>query len=238
MHNERLSAPAGSLFARRQLIATGAATLALLLPACATLGGGGGLDFARILKDLLGLSSERAFARLLAPDGFFDDQLARIAVPDALGGQAATGMAAVLLRSEPVQKRLLKQVNKAAGFAAKAAEPIVADAISSLSVADARAVVRGGPTAATDLLQAALGASLGARLVPGVASALGLGDSAIISQVLKVATGFDVDRLAADVGGKAAASIFRAIGREEAAIRANPAATNNPGLIAAFSALG
>ncbi len=223
---------------RRALLA-GGLTLSggLLLPACATMGGGG-LDFSRILKDLLGISSQRAFARLLEPDGFIGDSLARLELPDAFGGSAAGGVASALLATPMVRERLLKQVNGAAGFAAKAAEPIVDNAIASLTFADAAAVLRGGPTAATGVLQGAIGDSLGASLVPSAARGLGVGDSSIVTQALKIATGFDINALAGDVGHKAAGSIFKAIGREEAAIRKDPSSTNNPALIAALTALG
>jgi Protein of unknown function (DUF4197) len=219
---------------RAMLRGAALAGAAALVPACATTRAPE-LDLVAILRDLLGLSAQRAFARLVADGGFLDDALARIEVPEALGGDAATGVAALLLRSEPLQRRLLKQVNRAAGVAAKAAAPIVEDAIGSLTVADAAAVLRGGPTAATDLLAAAIGASLGTPLVPAAAEGLGFGDTEIVRQALQVATGIDVAGIAADVGPKAARSIFRAIGREEAAIRADPASTGNPGIIAALT---
>lgn len=220
---------------RRGIVQGIAALSALaLVPACATTRSPT-LDLIAILRDLLGLSANRAFARLIAPDGFLDDALARIEVPEALGGSAATGVAALLLRSEPVQRRLSKQVNRAASLAAKAAAPIVEDAIGTLTIADAASVLRGGPTAATDLLESAIGASLGRRITPAAAEGLGIGDTDIIRQALSAATGFDIGRLADDVGTKAARSIFRAIGREEAAIRADPQSTGNPGIIAALA---
>ncbi len=224
---------------RRGLLGAGGA--AVMLSACTSgLGGGlGGLgvpNLAGILKDLLGLSSERAFARLLQPDGFLNDQLARLELPGQLRG--SNGILSALLQTPAVQSQLLKQVNSAAGFAARAAEPVVDDAISRLTFADANAVLRGGPQAATAVLQNRIGQSLGERLVPIALEGLGVGNSEIVTRVLRSVSGFDINALASDVGQGASRSIFRAIGREEAAIRANPQSTNNPALISALTLLG
>jgi ribosomal protein S18 acetylase RimI-like enzyme len=59
-------------------------------------------------------------------------------------------------------------------------------------------------------------------------------DNGVLNRALAAATGIDFDRLQRDVSGKAAAGIYRAMGREEAAIRANPRATGDPLLIRMF----
>ncbi|MGB3722165.1 MAG: DUF4197 family protein [Pacificimonas sp.] len=223
---------------RRRLLVSGGA--ALLLGACT--GGRGGLgnlgvpNLAGVLKDLLGISSQRAFARLLQPDGFLNDQLARLELPGQLKG--SNGILSALLQTPAVQNQLLEQVNGAAGFAARAAEPVVDDAISRLTFADAGRVLRGGPQAATLVLQGRIGESLGAQIVPAALRGLGVGNSDIVTRVLSSVSGFDIDALASDVGQQASASIFKAIGREEAAIRENPQSTNNPALISALTLLG
>lgn len=223
---------------RRTLLLSAGALPLLALPGCSTLGDlGGGFGLADAIKRLLTLSSQRAFARLLAPEGFLQDELARISLPGQLGGSASAGIVSALLRTGPVRDRLLRQVNLAAGRAAEAAAPIVYDSIRSLSFADAVSIVRGGPQAATSILQNAVGGAVVERLLPGVGSALRLFDSGIVSEALRTATGINFQGLADDVSRKTGEAIFRAIGREEAAIRANPRETGDPVLIGAFELL-
>ncbi|MEM8825863.1 MAG: DUF4197 family protein [Pseudomonadota bacterium] len=221
---------------RRTFITSAAA--AMTLAGCATTGNGlGGLpNLAQVLKDLLGLSAERAFVQLLQPDGFLNDELARLDLPGELQGTG--GFIASILQTPAFRDALLKQVNAAATVAAEVAEPIVDDAIRSLTFADAQAVLSGGPQAATSILEARIGDGLGDRIVPAALRGLGIGNTEIVTRAISAVAGFDIDALAGNVGRQASSSIFRAIGREEAAIRADPASTNNPALIAALLALG
>ena len=71
-------------------------------------------------------------------------------------------------------------------------------------------------------------------MVPGIDNGLRLFDSAIVNEALKYATGIDFASLRDDVSTKASNAIYRAIAREESAIRANPQATNDPLLIGVF----
>jgi hypothetical protein len=54
----------------------------------------------------------------------------------------------------------------------------------------------------------------------------------IAGAALEAATGIDYVELSRTVAGQASAGIFRAIGREEATIRADPQATHDPMLAA------
>jgi Protein of unknown function (DUF4197) len=219
------------LIERRTLIATAALAPLLALPGCA---GGQGFSLVEAIRRLLTLSSQRAFASLMQENGFFDSQVARISVPAQLGGSAATGIVAALLRTDAFQSRLTRQVNRAAEKGAALAAPIVTDAISSLSVEDALSVVRGGSSAATDKLSSAMGIRLAEAMLPGVGEGLKLFDSAVVTQALKLATGIDFPALREHVAVKASDGIYRAMAREEAAIRANPSATGDPVLMAVF----
>jgi Protein of unknown function (DUF4197) len=216
---------------RRTFLAGAALTPLLALPGCA---GTGGLSLVEAIRRLLTLSSQRAFAALMQENGFFDSQVARIALPDQLGGSTASGLLSAVLRTDAFRSRMMRQVNRAAEKGATLAAPIVTDAISSLSVADALAVVRGGSSAATDTLSQALGTRLFEVMLPGVGDGLKLFDSGVVTQALKVATGIDFAGLRDDVTRKASDGIYRAIGREEAAIRANPQATGDPLIMAVF----
>lgn len=216
-----------STLSRRGLVAAGLALPLLALPGCATRLGDLA-NFEDAVRRLLTLSSQRAFARLLAEQGFFRDDVARIGLPPQLGGRDITAALAIALGTRAVQDRLLRVVNEAAREGAERAAPVVADSIRDLRIADARAIVRGGPTAATDHLARAMGERLFDALFPGVGQALRLAENGVVQRVLQVATGINFAGLQADVTRKTAAALYRAIGREEAAIRADPQASGDP----------
>lgn len=216
----------------RRILLTGMALAPLLaLPGCASMPGFGLTDAVR---ELLSLSSQRAFAMLLQPDGFYDSSVARIDLPPQLGGPGASSVASRILASGLFKDRLTRQVNSAAAKGTERAAPLVADAIRSISIADAAAIVRGGPHAATDLLEKAMGRSLVGAMFPGVDRGLRLADNAVVTEALRLATGIDFLGLTDDISNRAHDAIYRSIGAEEAAIRANPRATGNPLLIGVF----
>ena len=220
------------LLTRRGLLAAGCALPLLAFPACNSIPGFGMVD---ALRRLLTISSQRAFARLLTDEGFFQDEVARIPLPPQLGG--AGTVAGALLGSSLVQNQLLRLMNRAAANAAEVAAPIVYDSIRSMSFSDAVSLVRGGPTAATDFLQRSMGDAIVTAMFPGVGNALRTFDNGIVNQVVRSATGIDFAGLQRHVTQSAANGIYRAIGREETAIRADPRSTNDPAIIAVFGVL-
>lgn len=221
---------------RRSLVAAGLALPLLALPGCVTrLGDLAGLEDA--VRRLLTLSSQRAFARLLADEGFFRDDIARIELPPQLGGGAVTAALAIALGTRAVQERLLRVVNDAAREGAERAAPVVADSIRDVRIADARAILRGGPTAATDHLARSMGERLFGIVYPEAGRALRLAENGVIQRVLQVATGINFIGLQADVARKTSAAIYNAMGREEAAIRADPRSSGDPMLAQVFGAL-
>lgn len=218
---------------RRTVLATAALAPLLMLPGCATTGGG--FDLSEAIRRLLGLSAQRAFASLLRENGFLDSAVARIDIPPALGGARATDIVSAILRSGAFRDRLSRQLNRAAEKGAALAAPLVTEAIGMLTVGDALAVVRGGPRAATDVLQNTLGPRLFEAMVPGIGDGLRLFDSRVVTEALRQVTSIDFAGLRDDVTRKASEGIYRAIASEEAAIRANPSATGDPLLTAVFS---
>ncbi len=218
-------------FDRRKFLAVGTAGTVLALTGCASLPS---LSLTEAVRRLLTLSSQNAFAELMQPNGFFDSQIARISVPERLGGTRVTNIATALLRSKPIQKRLLKQVNRAAETGAELAAPIIADTIRGMSIADAAAIIKGGDRAATDLLQSQLGTSLATQMLPGVSKGLNLFDNEIINLVLSQVSDINFADISGDVTDKVSDAIYRSIGAQETKIRANPEATNDPLLIGVF----
>lgn len=194
--------------------------LPALLSACATTGfGGGGVDEG--LRRLLEISSRRALTRLAAPDGYLGDPALRLAVPRLEGRSGA--VLAALLQSRPVQDQLLTAVNRAASRAADRAAPVVYDAVRALTFRDALGIARGGPSAATDYLEGTIGDGIVTAMLPEVGDSLrALDEGSILGPVLGAATGVDVTGIERSVTDAAAQGLWRAIGREEAAIRADP----------------
>ena len=103
-------------------------------------------------------------------------------------------------------------------------------------IADAVTIINGGPRAATSLLQGQLGNTLVDRMLPGIGNGLRLFDNEIINLVLSQATNVDFSSISRDVTNKVSDAIYRSIGAQEASIRANPRATNDPLLIAVLGA--
>ncbi len=220
---------------RRSLVASTAVLPVLLLPGCA--GGLGGFSLIDAIRRLLTLSSQRAFASLNRENGFLDSQVAKISLPSAFGGQMGSGILATLLNSTAFRDRLTRQVNRAAEKGAELAAPLVADAVLKVGIPNAAAIISGGGSGATDLLKSAMGTSLIGAMLPGISGGLKLFDNGIVTEALRQVSGIDFAGLRDDITNKASDGIYRAIAREEVAIRANPTETNDPLLMGVFGVI-
>ena len=207
----------------------------MTLSGCASLPG---LSLTDTLRRLMTLSSQRAFAQLIEPGGFYDDQLTRIALPDQFGGGAGSSLLSTVLSSGKVRTELQQKMNRVAEKGAERAAPFVADSIKTIGIEGASQIIKGGPTAATEFLRGNIGNNLIGIMVPAINDGLKLFDDGLISRAVRSVAGFDVGKLGNDIVGKAGNSIWSAIGREEAAIRVNPRETGDPLLIAAFALAG
>ncbi len=131
-----------------------AATGLLALPACSTMQGYG---LTEAIRRLLLLSSQRAFAQLTAPGGFYDDAFNRIELP---GQYRKSGNAvADFLTSAVFKTRLEKAFGRMAERGADRAAPLVVDAIRLATSPDVQQISHGGPTGATEFLRRAMGGS-------------------------------------------------------------------------------
>ena len=141
---------------RRALLAGAAGAGALLLlPGCATTGG---YSLTEAIRRLLLLSAENAFARLTAPGGFWDEQVARIGLSELLGTRG--DVLSRILTSGLVKDRLEERFATFAIEASFRAAPIVTDAVEVIGFENAIDLVRGGPSAASDFLRVELGQRL------------------------------------------------------------------------------
>ena len=221
--------------ARRRFV-TGAAAVGLLaLPGCQTLGDLPGFSLVDAIRRILTLSSQRAFARLTAPDGFWDNSLARLDLPDVFGSNG--GLVQSILTSALFRERLQREFNHVAEKGAERTAPIVADAVRNVSITDALALVRGGPSAASTYLRGEMGQRLVEAMVPELGEALRISNEPLVGRAIAALTGVDVAGVARSLSADIDDVIWGEIGREEAAIRANPRETNDPLLIGVFGTL-
>ncbi|ABD26827.1 hypothetical protein Saro_2391 [Novosphingobium aromaticivorans DSM 12444] len=215
---------------RRTLLGGMASVAVLSVAGCSTYPS---FSLEEAVRRLLFLSTDRAFARLLAPGGFWDDQMTRLALPEVIGSRG--GVLQRILTGPLFKDRLQRAFNDMAYDAAERAAPAVTDAVRTIGVRNALALLRGSdPMAATSFLHQEMGSSLVEIMVPEFGDALRVSQEPLVGQVLAALTGVDVGNIANSLAYEADNAIFRAIGREEAAIRADPRSTNDPVLMAAF----
>lgn len=217
---------------RRSLIAgLGAGAAVLALPGCAT---GYGYGLVDAVQRLLYLSSERAFARMLQSGGFWDQQVAALGLGNVLGARG--DVLARILTSGLFKSRLDRAFGDIAFEGAERAAPIVTDAVRVIGIDNAIDLVRGGPTAATAFLRGRVGTRLIDAMAPELGTAMRVASDPLVGEALSALTGIDAagvaDRLARNIDEV----IWREIGNEEAAIRADPASTGDRAIIAVFGA--
>ena len=222
----------GTSIARRGFLVGSVGASALLLPGCASLCGFSMVD---ALKRLLILSSERAFAKLTAPGGFWDSEVARFELPTLFSSSG--GVLKSLLTSGLFKNELQKQLNIVAEKGAERAAPVVLEAVRGISIPDAVGIVRGGPSAATTYLRSAMGPALINAMIPGLTDTLRVSSDPILGQAIKALSGVDIGSVAQAIANRADNSIWYQIGAEEGAIRANPESTRDPLLIGVFKVL-
>ncbi len=215
---------------RRKLMGTmllGGAVLTL--PACATTGRWSLLD---AIRQLLYLSSTRAFARLTADGGYWDEGVTQLGLEGFLGNRG--GVLASILTSNLMKGRLERAFANIAEDASDRAAPMVADAVRVIGVNNAIALVRGDRTAATSFLRGEMGNALVEAMVPEVGQAMRVAQDPVIGQLLAALTGVDVGFVANTFSNRVNDVIWNEIGAEEAAIRADPRSTNDPLLMGVF----
>lgn len=217
--------------ARRGFLVGLSAAALLGVSGCATTGG---YSFTEAIRRLLMLSSERAFARLTADGGFWDQQVAQIGFADLLGTRG--DVLSSILRSPLFKSRLNDAFADVAIEGSYRAAPIVADAVRVIGIGNAVALVRGGPTAATSFLQSEMSGQLVEALVPEIGDALRVAQDPLVTQTLSALTGVNIAQVASSFSASVNDVIWREIGREESAIRADPGASRDPLLIGVLAA--
>ena len=188
-----------------------------------------GLSTSKIsagLKEALQLSTGNAVASTGRPDGFLKNEAIKILLPDKLAtigkGMRMLGMGA------PVDE-LEVGMNRAAEQAAPKAKPIFLSALRRMTFDDARKILTGGDTAATDYFKRVCSPELTTAFSPMVRQSMqNVGvmkkyDNFVQSapELSSIGGNFNLDKY---VVGKTLDGLFYVLGQEEQKIRKDPLA--------------
>lgn len=202
-------------------------------------------DSAAGLRDALGQAVEQAVKTLGSKDGFLADQRVRIPLPEQLG-MVKSGLAAV--GQQGLADDFETSMNRAAEGAVHEAAPVLGKAVREMSFEDAKAILTGGDTAATDYLRRSSAGTLQERIRPLVVEAT---DAAGVTGYYKTfldtakpylgmasgLLGTDVTDLDGYVTEKTVDGLFVELAAQEKQIRADPARWTTDALKKAFGAL-
>ena len=179
------------------------------------------------LKEALRIGTENAVKLTGRPDGYFRNEAIKILLPEQLrslaGALRTVGLAAQV-------DELVLGMNRAAERAAPHARRIFGDAIGALTIDDARAILGGHDTAATDYFKRKTSEPLAAAFRPVVeASMREVGVTRQYTELYRRAQAipfvnveaYDLERY---VVTRALDGLFHVVGEEEKKIRTNPAA--------------
>jgi hypothetical protein len=133
------------------------------------LGGSNQTTIAAGLKEALQIGAERSVSQASRPGGFLDNPRVRIPIPPQLD-KLARGLRA--LGFDGAVDDLETAMNRAAERAAREAQGPLLNAVASLTIADARAILSGRDDAATQYLRSHSEAALRERFAPVVESAM------------------------------------------------------------------
>jgi len=179
------------------------------------------------LKQALEIGTERAVGRTSKPDGFLGNPAIRIGLPDSLDAMA-TGLRALGLGKNVDELEVA--MNRAAEEASGEATEVFWQGIRQMSFSDARAILSGGDTAATEYFERTTRQPLFARFEPIVAKrvrSVGLGRSYsdLVDRYAALPFTSKPDlNLERYVTNRALAGLFSILGEEERRIRRDPAA--------------
>ena len=211
-----------------------AAALALGLGALSNQDAGAGV------KAALERGSETAVAKLGVNDGFFGNPKVRIGLPGGLKQSEST------LRMMGLGKQtdeLVLAMNRAAEAAVPQAKPLLLNAVRSMTLGDAKAILTGGDGSVTRFFRQKTQVPLGVTFLPIVRQAtqrVGLAQkyNAVAGQGAKLGlvSGEDAN-VEQYVTQRALDGLYTLIAQEESAIRRDPAGTGSEILGKVFGSL-
>ena len=196
------------------------------------------------LKEALSIGTQNATGLLSATDGYFGDAAVKILLPEE--AQVITKNISRLPGGDALVEKVVLSINRAAEEAAKEAAPIFIEAVKTMTITDAMAILGGGKNAATEYFQTKTKNDLVALYAPKISNAIDhklVGDLSAQSswnlltgkwnQLAKSPLGAMASltpvetNLSQYLTEKAIDGLFLKIALEEEQIRTNPAARVN-----------
>lgn len=183
------------------------------------------------LKEALQIGTDHAVDFTARPDGFFKNEAIKILLPDRLRaaekGLRLAGMGAKVDEFE-------LSMNRAAEKAAPSARGIFKDAVTAMTFDDARKILTGGDTSATEYFKSKTSDKLTTAFRPTVESTMA--DTGVVTRYKQLTSGlgslpfgkgadFDITDY---VVRKALDGLFFMVGEEEKKIRTDPTAQITP----------
>ena len=123
----------------------------------------GGLDISGGLKEALNNGISKQVTKLTATDGFYRNEAVKILLPEELR-KVDTGLRRIGLSS--LADEGLKVLNRAAEDAVKEATPIFVDAVRNMTFMDAKSILMGNESSATNYLQNSTSTALYGKFNP------------------------------------------------------------------------
>lgn len=184
--------------------------------------GGSSINIAGGLKEALNNGIAKQVTQLTQTDGFYNNSLVRISLPDELKvvEQALRNIGLGSLADQGI-----KALNTAASDAVKEATPIFVNAVSTLTFSDAQAILMGSQDAATQYLQRTTSQQLYQKFFPVVKNSFSkVGADAIWKEIITKYNAIPlVNPINPDlndyVTNKALEGVFKMIAIEEKNIR-------------------
>jgi hypothetical protein len=193
--------------------------------AAATIADLSNADAVRGLRQALNDGSAAAVARLGVENGYFGNPKVRIPLPPSLQ-RIERGLRAFGMRRQADE--LVLAMNRAAEAAVPEAKQLLVDAVRKMTVQDAKKILTGGDTAATDYFKRTSQTQLGQRFLPVVKKAtdkVGLAQkyNAVAEQGLALGL-VEEDQASIEryVTRKALDGLYFMIGEQEKAFRRDP----------------
>jgi len=183
------------------------------------------------LKEALDIGTDHAVDFTGTKDGFFKNEAIKILLPEKLRvGEKGLRMAGMGDKLDEFELSM----NRAAEKATPAARSIFKDALSQMTFDDARKILMGGNTSATEYFKSKTSERLTSAFKPPVETAME--ETGVVRQYKQLAGGmpslpfghaqsFDITDY---VVGKTLDGLFYMLGQEEKKIRTNPAAQVTP----------
>jgi len=194
----------------------------------------------RGLKQALNDGSAAAVAKLGVENGYFANPKVKIPLPPSLQ-RVESGLRAFGMRRQADE--LVLTMNRAAEAAVPEAKQLLVDAVKKMSVQDAKGILGGGDTAATEYFQRSTRSQLGQRFLPIVkrtTDRVGLVQQYNALAGQGVALGLvkeDQASIESYVTQKALDGLYLMIGEQEKAFRKDPVGASSDIVRKVFGAI-